>query len=151
MLRHGSTGVTFELDGVPEGTLTEWRIARLFSKHFTASRGLVGAALCGWITHVDKATDRTMAIRAPEQRGWEVLDAMRPEWIAILIQLLLHKRMTRPRLLRVSGLSAEALDEPLDVLLRMGLVRESRHGILRLDRFVTHVLIERLRERRVIP
>ena len=29
--------------------------------------------------------------------------------------------------------------------------RETRQGVMRLDRFVSHVLVERLRERRVIP
>ncbi|MCB9597442.1 MAG: amino acid permease [Sandaracinaceae bacterium] len=151
MLRHGSTGVGFELDGVPESALGEWRIARLFSNHFTASRGLVGAALVSWITHVEKATDRTMTIRRPDRSDWEILDGLRPEWVAILIQLLLHKRLTRQRLLRISGLGPEDLDHPLDVLTRMGLVEEGRNGVLRLSRFVTHALIDRLRARRMIP
>jgi hypothetical protein len=59
--------------------------------------------------------------------------------------------MTRERLMRVSGLEGRVLDAQLDALRRMGLVRETRQGVLRLDRFVSHVLIERLRERRVIP
>lgn len=150
MLRHGGTGVTFELEGVPESALADWRVARLFSRHFTASRGLVGVALAGWIAHIERATDGAIRVRSPGRRAWDALDALRPEWIAILIQLLLHKRLTRARLARISGLTGPALDDPLDVLLRVGLVHRSRHDVLRLDRFVTHALIDRLRARRVI-
>lgn len=151
MLRHGSTGVGFELDGMAESELTEWRLAQLFSRHFGASRGLVGSALVSWITNVEEASEESIGIRAPARKGWEVLDRLRPEWVAVIVQLLLHKRMSHERLLRVSGLDGMELDQQLDVLRRMGLVRESRQGVLRLDRFVTPALIERLRERRVIP
>lgn len=150
MLRHGSTGVSFELDGTKEDDLTEWRIARLFSQHFSVSRGLVGMALASWITNVEKASGRDIEIRTPERLDWEILDRLRPEWVAILVQLLLHKRLTRECLMRVSQLDGSELEQQLDVLTRMGLVNENRQGVLRLNRFVTHALIERLRERRII-
>ena len=151
MLRHASTGVTFELDGIAESELSDWRLARLFSQHFSYSRGLVGVALTAWITHVQEADARTVTIATPARRGWEVLDRLRPGWMAVLVQLLLHKQMSRARLLRVSELSERELDHQLDALRRMGLIRENRHGVMRVDRFVTHAVIERLRARKVIP
>ncbi len=150
MLRHGSTGMTFELGGRSEDQLGDWRIARLFSQHFSASRGLVGAALVSWIVNVERASEGAITVRAPHRRGWEVLDGLRPEWIALIVQLLLHKRLSRPRLMRICGLEGVELDHQLDVLGRMGLVHESRQGVLRVNRYVTHALIDRLRERRVI-
>ncbi|MFK7990242.1 MAG: hypothetical protein AB8I08_29750 [Sandaracinaceae bacterium] len=151
MLRHGSTGMSFEIDGVAEDELSEWRMARLFSAHFRYSRGLVGPALTSWITHTDEADDRVLRVRTPERRGWEVLDRLRAEWVALLVQLLLHKRMRKDRLLHVSGLAERELDAQLDVLRRMGLVQTSAQGVLSLTRNITHALTERLRERRVIP
>jgi len=150
MLRHGSTGVRFSLEGRPEANLGEWRIAQLFSQYFGATRGLVGTVLASWIANVEDVDEGTIQICAPKRAGWEVLDGLRPEWVAILVQLLLHKRLTRSRLQRISGMDAEELDGPLDVLTRMGLVIQSRHGVLRLDRFTRHAVIERLRARRVI-
>lgn len=151
MLRHGSTGTRFSLEGRSEAELGEWRIAQLFSQYFGATRGLVGTVLASWIANVEGVAETTIEIRAPRRAGWEVLDGLRPEWVAILVQLLLHKRLTRPRLQRIARMDAEQLDGPLDVLTRVGLILESRHGVLRLDRFTRHALIERLRARRVIP
>lgn len=151
MLRHGSTGVTFELDGTEESDLSEWRLARLFSQHFSYSRGIVGAALTSWITHIERADAGRIVVRTPTRSDWQVLDELRPEWLALLTQLLLHKRLTRERLVRLSRLESRDLDRQVDALRRMGLVQESRQGSLRLNRFLTHILIDRLRERRLIP
>ena len=150
-LRHGSTGITFSLDGTAESELSEWRLARLFSQHFTYSRGLVGTALTSWITHVEEGDDRAIKIRAPSRRDWEVLDRLRADWTAVLVQLLLHKRLTRERLMRVADLEGRELDRQLDALRRMGLIKENRQGVASVNRFVTHALIERLRERKVLP
>lgn len=150
MLRHGSTGMSFTLDGVHQDDLSDWREARLFTGHFSASRGLVGQALVSWITNVERADSVSIDIVPPKRRDWEVLDRLRAEWIALLVQLLLHKRIDAPSLARVSGLDRRELEHHLDVLTRMGLVRRSQAGVLRLNRLITHALVERLRERRVI-
>ncbi len=149
-LRHASTGMRFTLEGVHQDELSDWREARLFNGHFSASRGLVGAALTSWITHIEGADGRSIAIAPAARDDWELLDRLRPEWVALLVQLLLHKRVTTAGLARVSGLERRALDHKLDVLTRMGLVHRSQSGTLRLNRFVAHALVERLRARRAI-
>ena len=151
MLRHGSTGMTFDLDETDEASLSGWRLARLFSHHFDASGGLIGAGLLSWIANVQSASEHSLTVRAPTRPSADALDALRPEWIAILIQLLLHKRLDRPRLARISRVPPTALDAQLDVLLRTHLVHESGQGILRIDRFMIHPIVERLRARKVIP
>lgn len=143
MLRHGSTGMKFELGGRSEDELSQWQLARIFSRHFQHSRGSVGAALISWLAHVDKATESKISIRSPELTNRDALDDLRIEQRALLLQLALHKRAHRSRLERITGMSAASLDLELATLSRMGLVRETR-GIFELDRFTAHVAVERL-------
>src|SRR5690606_38602047 len=74
MLRHGSTGLRFELGGKGEEQLSDLRLARLFSSHFDYAGGHLGAALRSWITHVRRVNGSTLHIEAPETERWELLD-----------------------------------------------------------------------------
>ncbi|MGE0785434.1 MAG: hypothetical protein AB7S26_07090 [Sandaracinaceae bacterium] len=150
-LRHASTGMSFTLGGVHQDQLSDWREARLFSSHFHASRGVVGAALLSWIANIERADDRSIAIKSAVRTDVEVLDELKVEWAALLVQILLHKRITADSLQKISGLEPRALERELDGLLRLGIIHRSQAGILRLNRFVAHVVRERLEARRVLP
>ncbi|MBX3271787.1 MAG: amino acid permease [Sandaracinaceae bacterium] len=150
MSRHASTGLRCELAGAGEQALTEWRVARLFNQHFAASGGRVGAALAGWVAHVERASEHALVVRAPARADAEALDGLRPDAAAALLALLLHKRLTRAQMLALAGSDRAAVDAPLDVLARMGLVDESVRGVLSIERFATPVVVDRLRARGVI-
>jgi hypothetical protein len=143
MLRHASTGATFELAGRGEEELSEWRRARLFSAHFDFCGGWVGPALRSWVTHVRSVTGETLAVVAPGRRNSDVLDELRPEWSAILVQLMVHKQLARPRLRRIAGGCDPHLDHHVDGLIRTGMVTESRHDVVEVDPFIHHLLLER--------
>ncbi len=142
-LRHGSTGVNFSFGGRDEDALSPWRLARLFSSHFDYSGGNVGVALRSWVTHMEKASDEHIVVRQPETHDWDVLDELRVEWVALLVQLVLHKQLTTARLERTTGLPRRELRREIDTLIRMGLVTEARNGVIEIDRFIDHILAER--------
>src|SRR5690606_22189944 len=58
LLRHSSTGLTYELDGTPEERLSQLGKARLFSRYFEYSGGVVGAALHAWLARVERVSDQ---------------------------------------------------------------------------------------------
>ncbi|MCA9707772.1 MAG: amino acid permease [Myxococcales bacterium] len=145
-LRHGSTGVRFELAGVPEDELAPWRQARLFSRYFDYSGGLVAVALRAWLIHIDKVDGNTLHMRWPRRPRAGALEHLRVELRALLVQLVVHKQVTRARLLRLSGLPEATLDEDLGALVRMGLVRRDQSDVLHVDRFVAHLVTDRLRQ-----
>ncbi len=144
MLRHGSTGLDFELDGKLEEQLTEWKLARLFSGHFDCSGGYIGSALRSWISCVRKVRGDTLVIEAPEPQRWELIDELRPSHKALLIQLILHKVLTRERLARITGQRERAVMHDLDTLVRMGLLNESHQHTITINPFVHHAVIDRL-------
>lgn len=150
-LRHGSTGMTFALGGKSEGELSQWQLARLFSHHFNYSHGCVGAALTSWLTHIDKASDSSLTIRMPGGQNADALDELRIEWTALLIELLLHKQLTRMRLARITRLDPASLERNLAPLIRTGLVHEGRGHVLEVNRYVQHWVTARLERRGLVP
>jgi len=142
-LRHGTAGMRFELDGQDEGALSQWALARLFSKHFDYAGGTVGSALRAWVTSIEDVDEKTLVIQAPEPEHWEVIDELAVEWKALLLQLALHKRRSRPALARVTGLKKEQIDRDLGALCRAGLVIEDRDGVVEIDPFLHHAITDR--------
>ena len=69
------------------------------------------------------------------------------EWVALILQLVLHKQVTFARLSRITGLSEKNLRHNLDTLIRMGIVSETRQGIIEINRYVHHMVVSRLVER----
>ena len=145
--RHRSTGLRFALDERDEDQLPAWQRARLFTRYFDYSGGYVGVALQAWISHIDRIDGEVLAMRAPKRASAEILDELRIEWIAVILQLVLHKRLTRARLARVSGLDQANVDRQLDALARAGLIDEDKQGAIALDRYVSHLVITNLRDR----
>ena len=151
MLRHRSTGLAFTLDGRPEATLRDWRLARLFSAHFDSSRGMVGVALASWIAGIDRVEGNTVTIRSPSHWPLEAFEGLRVSWLAIVLQLILHRQLTRDRLSRISQLPEAEIMEDLAALVRMGLITEDRRGVLELDPLAEHLLVAHLDRRGQLP
>lgn len=142
-LRHGSTGLKFRLDGKPEADLGELAMARLFSRHFDHTGGSVGATLRAWVASIRRVKGGVLEIGPPVRRDWEALDALTDNWTALLLQLILHKQMSVERLRRVSGLPLAELNDDLEALTRMGLIKESQRHILELEPAILPVIAER--------
>ena len=143
-VRHASTGAKYSFDAQQEDELGELKLARLFSDYFDYSGGVVGAALRAWITHIDKVSGDALSVRAPRVERWEVLDELKSEWTALLLELVLHKQISPRRLARVTGMNSEDLARELDTLRRAGLVVESRQRVLEINPFVHHIIASRL-------
>lgn len=142
-LRHSSTGLKYKWGKKDEDELGSIALARLFSQHFNHSGGSVGATLRSWVASIDRVRGETLEITVPQRKDWEALDALRPSWVALLLQLLLHKQLGVERLRRVSGLSRDALKEELDSLERMGLIVESQRRVIEIEPGVLPALQER--------
>lgn len=145
-LRHGSTGLKYELAGRAEGELTPWQTARLFSQHFAYCHGLVGSSLRAWVTHVERVRDGVLTLRAPGRELGEDLDDLHAEWRALLLELLVHRRLTLPRLVRITGMDRDRVRVDVDALIRMGLVVQGRQRALEINPFVHHVVAARFAE-----
>lgn len=145
-LRHGSTGIDFDLAGTPEEELAPWQQARLFTRYFDYSGGLVAVALRAWLAHIDKVDGNTLMMRWPRRPRTEAIEQLRVELSALLVQLVVHKQVTMRRLQRITGLPTAELEADIGALTRMGLVRRDARHVMHVDRFVAHLVTDTLRE-----
>ena len=147
MVRHRSTGRKLKLGRKTEDQLSEWRLARLFNSYFDYAQGNLAAALLGWIAHIEYVQDEEVMIRIPVAADPEMLDQLRPEWLALLQQLVLHKQATFARLERITHLEPMVLREQMSALMRMGLLVENRQGVVEINRYLQHFVTADLARR----
>jgi amino acid transporter len=144
--RHESTGLIYTLDGLTETELSEWAVAKLFTAFFRYTGGNVGDALNAWISHADAFQGTTITLRRPETPDSEALDGLRPIQTALVVQWILHRRLTRQRLERVTALGPQELHAEVGALLRTGLLVDRGGGVLELNPFIEPHLIKRFSE-----
>ena len=54
------------------------------------------AAICGtMLSHIDATNNETVDVRIPKGLNLDVMDDLRMEWVALLLQLLLHLLLRR--------------------------------------------------------
>jgi hypothetical protein len=143
-VRHASTGFRYRLGRTEEEDLAPWRQARLFTRYFDYSGGMVGPALRGWLASIERIDGQTLVMRPPSELDGSVVDDLRVELLALLVQLVIHKQVTMERLARLTGLGARVADD-IDRLVRMGLVRRDDKQVMHCDRYVSHIISDRLR------
>ena len=142
-LRHGSTGMKYQLGLRTENEMGSIALARFFSSYFDHSGGSIGATLRAWIASIAKVKSDTLIIEQPARRDWESFDSLRPSWVALLVQLYLHKQMSFSRLSKVCPLPQHELRQALEPLLRTGIVSQSQRKILEIDPYVAPAIKER--------
>jgi hypothetical protein len=143
--RHGSTGIDLKIAG--RRSFSAWTRARLFDAHFAYTHGNVGYALRSWITHLESFADDQLTIRMPRPLDWDAIDDLRPEYLALLIELILHKAATVEKLERLTGRSAASIADGLAELTAIDLVVQNRRRIAQLNPFV-HVPVLRWLDRK---
>ena len=125
-LRHGSTGLHFELEGVDEQRLSGIARARLFHRLFDYSSGNIGAALHAWIAHIRAVEGDRVRIARPTLPNLFALDALEPLHRLLLVQLVLHRSLDADRLLRLGGARPELVAAPLAELRRSRVIIPER-------------------------
>ncbi|MGB3590024.1 MAG: ATP-binding protein, partial [Tunicatimonas sp.] len=101
LLRHWSGGLTFVLNERSEDSLSEWKKVQLFNAFFDYSGGNPGAALNAWLTAIEKKVDKEVYLKVPQVPDYEELRDLPHDWTILIVQLLLHKRLSLPRMRRV--------------------------------------------------
>ena len=145
MRRHRSSGLKFYLNNRMEDELSEIRVAGLFHKYFNFSEGNPGTALLAWYVNIDKIADGSISIRNPELPDTKVLDGLDDEWKTLLIQFILHKRLTLTRLERIYSRDDRRERGILNALLRTGIVQERNEGLFIINPYIEPHLIKVLK------
>ena len=122
--RHQTSRLKFVLGNTHEENLSEWKLAKLFTRYFDTSHGNVGVALHQWISSIQKVSDDGLIeIKAPRLPDLEELSNIEKDRAVILITILLHRRLTILRLNEILGTHGDELEKQLEVLYRLDFIR----------------------------
>lgn len=150
LLRHWSGGLTFMRDGREEERLSEWTKVRFFNAFFDYSGGNPGVALGAWLASIDKVSGKQVHLSTPKPPDYEALRALPDDWVMMIIQFLLHKRLSLPRLRRVLYSDMAQVRELLQDLLRAGLLVEKGTGVYQLNPYTEIHLINVFKEQEIL-
>ena len=148
MKRHQSSGMSIGYEaGEP---LSEVQMAKLFSQYFKYSNGVAGTALGGWLANIRKITGNNLIIRMPEYPSLEVFDSLDKDWGTLLKELVLHKRLGKASIERVTHWSPEKVETVLLAMQRAGLLIEKVAGTYQIDAFILPFLTDVMQENEVL-
>lgn len=147
--RHRSTGFTLSLNGKKEG-ISEVGIARLFDSYFNISEGNPGVALNLWLSNITAVKDNHLIIRYPHMPGFSALKEMNADWQLVLVQLLLHKRLSFTRLQQNVLMEEQELRTTLLAMFRAALLTEKKSEVYAIDPFLEPLIAEVLKEKKLI-
>ena len=150
LLRHWSGGLTFVLNGREEDALSEWKKAKFFNNFFDYSEGNPGVALGAWLSSIEKVGGKQIHLRMPKLPDYGALRALPDDWVMMVIQFLLHKRLSLPRLRRVLYADMTTVRELLQDLLRAGLLVEKGTGVYQLNAYTEIHLINLFKEQGIL-
>ncbi len=149
--RHRSSGLKFVLRNREEDKLAEMRMASLFNKYFDFSEGNPGVTLKAWLVNILKISEKRIFIRAPQLPDTTFLTQMDEEWKVMLIQLILHKRMSLEKISRLFLFPDEAAARAtIKNLLRAGLIVEGKDNVFTVNQFVEPLLVRIFRREGVL-
>jgi len=141
LLRHQSSGMKFKIGENREDKISKWKLAQLFSALFDASYGNIGTALQTWISSMKNVEDNVLEIEVPKLPSIDILRKLPSSWTVILIQLMLHRKLSIAKLDLIMNHTVVQLHHELTVLKRSGLIEEER-GMLKINRYLEHLLIQ---------
>ena len=150
MSRHQSSGLKLKLADKPDYELSAWGIAGLFNDYFNYSSGKVGTALNAWLAGIKSMKDNAILIKKPDKSTSEALDLLEDSWIVLLVQFLIHGRMSKQKLMEIMTESPEEVQRNLNSLKRAGLIQEYNNQLYQINPFVESHLSDKLLEKEII-
>jgi amino acid transporter len=147
LLRHHSTGFKFAVGGRSEESISDFALARMFTRFFDFSAGNIGYALRAWIASIDQFTNEQFALNPPARPTAHSFDFLGDEERVWLQQFVLHKYLTPKRLGRLFGEEENTVRKKLKELCRSGLVGELQPEIFEINPDLKPFIIQQLSER----
>lgn len=146
LTRHRSSGLELAIDN-GKSDISEIALARLFNHYFNYTDGNPGMAMNAWLNSITRVEESRLITRPPRQPDTEALELLPAEWNVILAQLILHKRMSEAKLIRVFRNDFQELQTHLRSLVRAGLVGKDIDGCYLMNQFVEPFVVRMFRQK----
>jgi hypothetical protein len=136
LFRHHNSG--FELkahQNLASGLSLTWQ-ARIFSRIFRLTDGNPGSALLTWLAGINDFKNKTIEIKPAPLVDYAVFSKLDPDIKMLIVQFMLHKRLTSKKICRITLKNYEETNEMLKYLKRAGLIRELAGDIFEIERYM---------------
>lgn len=142
LLRHNGTGKGFIYKNITSADLSAVKMADLFVKFYKFSRGNAGVTLAAWLSAIKKQENDMLWIEPLTVPNTDIIHQLSMDIKLILIQMLLHKQVTKQKLVIVSTLESERVATNLKFLWRMGLINKIRNEVYEINIYWYPIMVE---------
>ncbi|MBS0001430.1 MAG: hypothetical protein KFF73_20760, partial [Cyclobacteriaceae bacterium] len=149
MRRHRSSGLSFRFNK-NIGQVNEIRMAQFFNACFNYSEGNPGTALFSWLANIKKVNADNLVIEKPEYPSLSGLKSLNEEWLMLLGQFIIHKRMDQAKIIRITGWDVKETVEIILAMSRSGIIMEKVSGLYMIDPYMHPFVVKVLRDMNVI-
>ncbi|MGE0771974.1 MAG: hypothetical protein AB7K37_09710 [Cyclobacteriaceae bacterium] len=122
MTRHQSSGLTVVFGKSILNRFWEVRMARIFNRLFSYSGGNPGVAMIAWLNGIHKFANNEIHWIQPQPAEQEIFDQMPEMWSHVMLQLLMHKRMSLEKMYRCIQADRGQILNAVNSLRRLDLV-----------------------------
>lgn len=142
MLRHRSSGFSFNYKNASEQGILPIRMASLFHSLFRYSQGIPRVAMSGWLNSIQRARQQTLYLAKPELPDTEIFRKLDKDWLIIISLFAQHKLMTIGTLARVLRQNEDETKQVISLLMNAGLLVLAEHSSYRLTPAIEPLLID---------
>ncbi len=150
MKRHKSSGLSFSLDNKSEDSMSQLKLARLFSKYFDCTRGNPGVALNTWLSSITQYKNEEITMKYPGSPDTEIFNELDENALGALQQIALHKRMDVHKLGRVLCQADSEIDKLIRPLRLNGLLQEKAEGVFVINPFAEPYIVRTLKQKELL-
>ena len=112
--------------------------------YFNYSNGNLGTALHGWINSIKKVEANSLHIGFPTIPDQSILELFPDKWILLLIQLVLHRRLSVDRLNNLMLDDFPDIEKMVSRMKAAGILNEYGKDIVEINPFVEPFIINHL-------
>jgi len=142
MLRHKSSGFSFNYKNASEQGLLPIRMASLFHSLFRYSQGIPRVAMSLWLNSIQRNQQQTLYLTKPELPDTEIFRQLDKDWLIIISLFAQHKLMSIGKLSRVMRQEEKVTEDWILLLQNAGLLVAAEHGRYRLTPAIEPLLID---------
>ncbi len=150
MLRHRSIGLEFVYKGRSKEQMTNWQMARLFTRLYVDCQGNISVAMRKWVTGIRNLSKEGFEIILPPSVDKKALKHLTLDQLILIVQFVLHDRLNYFRLTRIMELNEEKLKLHLEALIRCRILIVKTNGVLHLNPFIQPYLLTLLTDKGLI-
>ncbi len=144
LLRHRGTGLDFVYKNLNSNEMSAVKMADLFVKIYKFSRGNAGVVLAAWLAGIRRIENDSLWVDPVTNPNTDLIHQFSVDIKLIFVQLLLHKQLTKQKLVTISGLSSKRVEEHLKFLWRMGIFNKIRNDVYEINIYWYPVIVEYL-------